>query len=112
MTRQQGASASSVAFMHNDGMEVNDEIPAHSPTADCGRPTPEGWKNTYARADRALAEPFRGVTTEGQVVPGLFSLQQTGVSTRPIKDAADAFIASLTVAQVDQLGAISAPPWR
>jgi hypothetical protein len=36
------ASPSSVAFMHNDGMEVNDESPAHSPTADCGRPAPVG----------------------------------------------------------------------
>jgi hypothetical protein len=61
-------------------------------------PIPEGWKNTYTRAERALAEPFRGVTTDGQVVPGLFSLQQTGISTKPIKDAADAFIASLTAA--------------
>jgi hypothetical protein len=32
------------------------------------------------------------------VVPGLFSLQQTGISTKPIKGAADAFIASLTAA--------------
>ena len=39
-------------------------------------PIPEGWKNTHARAERALAEPFRGVTTDGQVVPGLFSLQR------------------------------------
>jgi hypothetical protein len=42
MTRQHTASAASVAFMHNDGMEVHDESPAHSPTADCGRPTPGG----------------------------------------------------------------------
>jgi hypothetical protein len=62
-------------------------------------PIPEGWKITYTRAERALAEPFRGVTTDGQVVPGLFSLQQTGISTKPIKDTADAFIASLTAAQ-------------
>src|SRR5262249_34667807 len=42
MTPQHSASAVSVAFMHNDGMEVHDESPAHSPTADCGRPTPVG----------------------------------------------------------------------
>ena len=42
MTRRHTASAPSVAFMHNDGMEVNDENPAHSPTADGGRPTPDG----------------------------------------------------------------------
>jgi hypothetical protein len=52
-------------------------------------PIPEGWKNTYARAEKALAEPFRGVTTDGKVVPGLFSPQQTGVSTELVKDAAD-----------------------
>ena len=46
-------------------------------------PIPEGWKNTYARAEKALAEPFRGVTTEGNVVPGLFSLQKTGSRPHP-----------------------------
>jgi hypothetical protein len=45
---------------------------------------------------RALAEPFRGVTTNGQVVPGLFRIQSTGVSTRPVREAAEAFIASLS----------------
>ena len=29
----------------------------------------------------ALAEPFTGVTTDGRVVPGLFRISQTGVST-------------------------------
>jgi hypothetical protein len=38
------------------------------------------------------------VTTDGRGVPGLFLLQQTGISTQPIKDAADPFIASLTAA--------------
>jgi len=76
-------------------------------------PIPEGWKNTYARAERALAEPFRGVTTDGQVIPGLFALQQTGISTRPIKDAADAFIASLTAAQQKVvLHPIDSQEWR
>src|SRR6516165_8989004 len=42
MTRQHADLASSVAFMHNDGMEVHDESPAYSPTADCGRPAPVG----------------------------------------------------------------------
>src|SRR5690349_12219093 len=42
MMHQHAASALSVAFMHNDGMEVNDESSAYSPTADGGRPTPGG----------------------------------------------------------------------
>jgi hypothetical protein len=50
---------------------------------------------TLARADAALAEPFVGITTEGHIEPGLFSLSETGVSTRPIKEAAEAFLTSL-----------------
>ena len=51
-------------------------------------PLPENWQRAIARAEAALAEPYRGVTTDGQVVPGLFPFQQTGVSTRPIANAA------------------------
>jgi hypothetical protein len=44
-------------------------------------------------------EPFRGVTTERGIVPGLFALAQTGVSTEPVRRAADAFLSSLDGAQ-------------
>jgi hypothetical protein len=47
----------------------------------------------------AWSEPFRGVTSDGKVVPGLFALAQTGVSTAPVQQAAAAFLASLTEAQ-------------
>ena len=43
-----------------------------------------------------LAEPFRGVTASGTVQPGLFTIRKTGVSTAPVKAAADRFIATLT----------------
>lgn len=45
------------------------------------------------------AEPFKGVTTDGKVVPKLFALAQTGVSTAPVNKAAAAFVASLGDAQ-------------
>ena len=48
---------------------------------------------------RALAEPFKGVTTNGQVVPGLYRIQSTGVSTRPVREAGEAFVASLSEEQ-------------
>lgn len=48
---------------------------------------------------RALAEPFRGVTTNGKVMKDLFKLGQTGVSTKPVVEAAKAFLDSLTDAQ-------------
>jgi len=44
----------------------------------------------------ALAEPLRGVTTDGHVVPGLYAVEATGVSTAPMKAAAEAFLASLS----------------
>src|SRR5205823_13971590 len=55
MTRQHAASASSVVFMHNDGMEVNDESPAHSPTADCGRPIPVGAPPRPRMSERVMS---------------------------------------------------------
>ncbi|HYK87269.1 MAG TPA: DUF3500 domain-containing protein, partial [Acidobacteriota bacterium] len=49
---------------------------------------------------KGLAEPFRGITTDGQVTPGLFEIAPTGVSTAPVRDAAEKFIASLTSVQL------------
>src|SRR5262249_40222182 len=42
MTPPHAASAPSSAFMQNEVMEVNDEIPVHLPATDCGRPAPGG----------------------------------------------------------------------
>jgi len=45
---------------------------------------------------RALADPFKGVTTNGTVTPGLYSIRATGVSTEPVVRTANAFIAALS----------------
>jgi hypothetical protein len=45
------------------------------------------------------ADPFKGVTTDGRVTPGLFAIRATGVTTRPVLQAANEFIASLTPEQ-------------
>ncbi|MCI0339239.1 MAG: DUF3500 domain-containing protein [Acidobacteria bacterium] len=45
---------------------------------------------------RGLAETYKGITTDGNVVPNLFSIRATGVSTEPVRKAASAFLASLT----------------
>src|SRR5215469_678674 len=47
-----------------------------------------------------LAAPFQGITTDGKVVPGLFQINPTGVSTEPVRNAAEKFIASLTSVQL------------
>lgn len=51
------------------------------------------------REQKALAEPFVGITADGTPVPGLFPLAATGVSTAPVIDAARAWLAALTPAQ-------------
>ena len=49
---------------------------------------------------KGLADPFKGVTTNGNVLPGLFQISPTGVSTEPVRVAAERFIASLTTVQL------------
>lgn len=49
--------------------------------------------------ERGLAEPFKGITTNGEVLTGLFSLQSTGVTTEPVRKAALAFLATLSETQ-------------
>jgi hypothetical protein len=46
-----------------------------------------------------LAEPFKGVTTDGTPQPGLFAIRSTGVSTAGVQRAADAFLRSLSDGQ-------------
>jgi hypothetical protein len=80
---------------------------------------PSGERGERARRlsheaeNRGLAEPFQGVTTNGTVVPGLFLLRATGVSTAPIREAAEAFLATLTPEQRAQtMFAVDDPEWR
>ena len=60
---------------------------------------PEQLRGWLANAGEALAEPFRGVTTSGSVVPGLFPLRRTGVSAAPLVSAAEAFLGALPPVQ-------------
>jgi hypothetical protein len=52
-----------------------------------------------AAEDRGLAEAYKGITTDGNLIPGLFPIRSTGVSTEPVRKAADAFLAALTAEQ-------------
>jgi hypothetical protein len=69
--------------------------------------------NGWAPAFHHFQEPFVGVTTDGEVESGLFSIRATGVSTAPVKFAAETFLAGLT----DEQRAATAfpaddPEWR
>jgi len=48
-----------------------------------------------AAEEKGLAEPFKGITTNGEVVKGLFPLRSTGVSTETVRIAAEKFLAAL-----------------
>ena len=60
----------------------------------------ERWQMQSKKAETAgLAEAFRGITTNGTVQPGLFKIKSSGVSTAPVKKAADEYLASLSAQQ-------------
>ncbi len=58
--------------------------------------TPPAAGGPASREAAALAEPFRGITADGKVEPGLFTIRATGVTTEPVRQAALAFLAALT----------------
>ena len=60
-----------------------------------------------------LAQPFKGITRDGRLESGLFSIRSTGVTTEPVRKAANAFLASLTEAQrAKTLFAVDDDEWR
>ena len=44
-------------------------------------------------------QPFKGITAAGTIEPGLFPLKATGVSTRPVREAAERFLQTLSSEQ-------------
>jgi hypothetical protein len=60
-----------------------------------------------------VAEPFKGITIDGSLRPGLFPIQKTGITTAPITGAAQAFLASLSGAQrARALFGLESDAWR
>src|SRR5438105_11857168 len=55
----------------------------------------ESNQRIMAAAEAAIAEPFVGLTTGGDIIPGLYSIQSTGSSTQPIVETAQALLAAL-----------------
>jgi hypothetical protein len=62
---------------------------------------------------RGLADDFKGITTNGEIVEGLFPLESTSIDTAPLVAATNAFIATLTDEQKQNtLYAADALEWR
>jgi len=72
-----------------------------------------GSPNYLEKSLAAAAAPFKGITANGQVIPGLFGIQKTGVSTQALCEAANAFLGSLTTEQGDKtLFPVDTDQWR
>lgn len=71
-------------------------------------------KRTFeSQGAEALGQPFVGITTSAGLQRGLFSIRQTGVSTEAVRTAADAFLATLTPADLSRVHfAVDDPEWR
>ncbi len=60
---------------------------------------PPFLQDMFDAATAALAQPLVGISSDGNVRPGLFPLRATGVTTAPILDAAQNFLAALDATQ-------------
>jgi hypothetical protein len=74
----------------------------------------ERWRERSRQLEEAgLAEPFRGVTADGQPLYGLFPIASTGVSTDPVVEAARHFLAALSQEQREAVAfPVDDPEWR
>jgi hypothetical protein len=91
------------------GVRQRPAVPARARAAQL----PPNLQRYLETAEKALAEPFTGITVDGDVVPGLFRLGATGVSTRPLLDAAIAFLEALSPEQRGRASfPLDSPAWR
>ena len=72
------------------------------------------WQRMSDEAVAAgLAEPYRGIAIDGEITAGLYRIEATGVSTEPVRAAAERFLASLTEEQRGRtLHPVDDPEWR
>ena len=87
-------------------------LPAHSQSVE-GELAESFRRRSLDSEASGLAEPFRGVTRDGKIVPGLFAVRSTGVSTEPVREAAIAFLNSLSPEQrAETTFPVDDPEWR
>jgi Protein of unknown function (DUF3500) len=74
----------SIAPYSGLGLRKRTPVSSRTPAPDVG----ERFGNMRANGERLVGEPFKGITSDGNLVPDLFPLTRTGVSTEPIRRAA------------------------
>ena len=75
-----------------DQHQQDDDRPADRPVLAADRAQPADQAESFRRRSeefeaKGLAEPFKGLTANGEVAPGLFPIRSTGISTEPVTTA-------------------------
>ncbi|MDX1486272.1 MAG: DUF3500 domain-containing protein, partial [Alphaproteobacteria bacterium] len=84
-----------------------------TPFSDFPEPARSRRQKNFERIQACLAEEFRGITTAGVPVEGLFPVASTGLSLEPVLDAANDLRSALTNAQWAEASfAIDDRAWR
>src|SRR5579864_3229136 len=91
------------------GLRKRTPVSARTPAAEIG----ERFGRMRAHGEEILAQPFKGITSDGNVIPHLFPLKSIGVSTEPIRRAALEFRNLLDPTQRQQAQFdIASDAWR
>ena len=73
----------------------------------------EQMRTNLSNAETQIAEPFKGLTAEGTVTPGLFAVRETGLSNEGMAQAAAAWLESLDAGQREAARfAVDSDAWR
>ncbi len=81
------------------GLRKRSPVSSRTPAPDVG----ERFGRMRGNGERLVSEPFKGITSDGIVIPDLYPLQKTGISTEPIRRAAVDFLEALDAEQRQQV---------
>ena len=91
------------------GLRKRSPVSSRTPAPDVG----ERFGRMRANGERLVNEPFKGITSDGNVIPGLFPIKATGVSTEPIRRAVTDFLGLLNAEQQGRVRfEVSSDAWR
>jgi hypothetical protein len=98
-----------IAPYYGLGLRRRPPVSARTPAADVG----ERFGRMRDNGERLVQEPFKGITTDGNVIPNLFPIESTGISTAPIRRAALELLEALDADQRQQVQfEVDSDAWR
>jgi len=91
--------AGSIVAVFLAGIGLQSTLHSQGAPAPRKRGPDELLRLSLAAEGPGLAQPFKGITANGEIERGLFAIRSTGVSTAPVRAAAEALLAGLTNVQ-------------